>query len=106
MIAAMRMQGGKGDSWMVMPDLGKQQVVRRATLPGNRPGISVPPRRKGFFSTKRVRMHELKYADFQDYYELVALARQGQVERSYLLDRQTIHETRFNCHSASFRLNR
>ncbi|MEN8169967.1 MAG: CheR family methyltransferase [Pseudomonadota bacterium] len=101
----MRMQGGKGDGLMMMPDLDEQQFARWATLLEKRLGISVTPQRKGFLSAKlRMRMRELDIANFQDYYELVTSAQQGQMEWSYLLDRLTIHETRFNRHPASFRL--
>lgn len=105
MLAAMRMQGGSGDDQQTLPELDEGQFARWAALLEQRLGIAVAPQRKVFLSSRlRTRMRELGVSDFQRYYELVTSPQQGPMEWSYLLDRLTIHETRFNRHPASFRL--
>jgi type IV pilus assembly protein PilK len=105
MLAAMRMQGDSGDGQQTLPELNEEQFARWADLLERRLGIAVTPQRKVFLSSRlRTRMRELGVSDFQRYYELVTSPRQGPMEWSYLLDRLTIHETRFNRHPASFRL--
>lgn len=105
MLAAMRMQGGSGDGQQTLPELDEEQFSRWAALLEQRLGIAVGPQRKVFLSSRlRMRMRELAVIDFESYYELVTSPQQGPMEWSCLLDRLTIHETRFNRHPASFRL--
>lgn len=105
MLAAMCLQGSNGGGLPALPELDEEQFARWATLLERRLGIAVTPRRKPFLSSRlRTRMRELGMSDFQRYYELVTSTKQGSMEWSCLLDRLTIHETRFNRHPASFRL--
>jgi type IV pilus assembly protein PilK len=105
MLAAIRVQGNSWDGQQELPELDEEQFARWAGLLEQRLGIAVTPQRKVFLSSRlRTRMRELGITDFQRYYELVTSSQQGLVEWSRLLDRLTIHETRFNRHPASFRL--
>jgi type IV pilus assembly protein PilK len=105
MLAVMRMLGGSGDSQLAIPELDEQQFARWSGMLEQRLGIAITPQRKSFLSSRlRMRMRELGITDFQCYYKLVTSPLQGPMEWSCLLDRLTIHETRFNRHPASFRL--
>ena len=104
MLATMR-QGGSGDGQVLLPALDDEQFASWAALLERRLGIAVTPQRKTFLSSRlRTRMRELGITDFARYYRLVTSPQQGAMEWSLLLDRLTIHETRFNRHPASFRL--
>jgi chemotaxis methyl-accepting protein methylase len=49
-------------------------------------------------------MRELGIATFEEYYNYIVTDRRGKVEWLKLVDRLTVHETRFMRHPASFRL--
>lgn len=103
--AVEHMQGGDGFEPVVLPELDEQQFTQWAALLEQRLGIEVSVARRHFLASRlRMRMRELGLTDFQRYYELVSSPRAGQVEWLKLLDRLTIHETRFNRNPASFRL--
>jgi type IV pilus assembly protein PilK len=105
MLAAIRVQGNSWDGQEALPELDEEQFARWAALLEQRLGIALTPQRKVFLSSRlRTRMRELGVTDFQRYYELVTSSQQGLVEWSRLLDRLTIHETRFNRHPTSLRL--
>lgn len=105
MAVVARMQDGNGFESTVLPELDERQFAQWAALLEERLGIEVAAARRQFLASRlRTRMRELGLTDFQRYYELVCSPRSGQVEWSKLLDRLTIHETRFNRHPASFRL--
>lgn len=100
------MQGEAGQRMqMSLPELDDRQFMRWAELLRQRLGIDVSPRRRNFLSSKlRTRMRELGIDDFQHYFNIVNDARRGAAEWSLLLDRLTIHETRFLRHRSSFEL--
>jgi chemotaxis methyl-accepting protein methylase len=105
MLAPISVHGNSCDGQQLLPELDEEQFARWAALLEQRLGIAVTPQRRVFLSSRlRMRMRELGVTDFQSYYELVTSSQQGQIEWSCLLDRLTIHETRFNRHPASFRL--
>ncbi len=61
-----------------------------------RTGISLPEKRKTFLlSNLSIRMRELGYRRYRDYFQYVLDGRRGMVEWEILVDRLTVHETRF-----------
>ena len=76
-----------------MDDLLFQQWVE---LLEKRTGISLPETRKTFLLTNlHSRMREVNSPDYQSYLHLVMDGSRGQVEWETLVDRLTVHETRF-----------
>ncbi len=76
-----------------MDDLLFQQWVE---LLEKRTGILLPESRKTFLITNLIsRMREVKSPDYQAYLHLVTNGSSGQVEWETLVDRLTVHETRF-----------
>lgn len=66
------------------------------TLLEQRTGITLPEERKTFLLSKlSIRMREIGITDYQSYYNLVTSGRAGNVEWETLVDRLTVHETRF-----------
>lgn len=62
----------------------------------SRTGIALPETRKTFLLTNlNSRMRELQCGDYQAYFNLVTAGSRGQVEWETLVDRLTVHETRF-----------
>lgn len=67
-----------------------------AQLLERRMGISLPETRRSFLVTSLgPRMRELGIGDYQTYYDYVTHGRQGAFEWERLIDRLTVHETRF-----------
>ena len=61
-----------------------------------RTGISLPEKRKSFLlANLNIRMRELGYDKYQDYLHHLITGRSGAVEWEILVDRLTVHETRF-----------
>lgn len=61
-----------------------------------RTGINLPERRKSFLQTSvTIRMRELGYEDYNKYFRYILSGRRGAVEWEILVDRLTVHETRF-----------
>lgn len=76
-----------------MDDVLFQQWVELLEL---RTGIALPQSRKTFLLTNlNARMRELGCADYRQYLHLVTDGARGQVEWEILVDRLTVHETRF-----------
>ena len=76
-----------------MDDLLFQQWVE---LLEKRTGILLPESRRTFLVTNLIsRMREVKSPDYQAYFNLVTSGTSGQVEWETLVDRLTVHETRF-----------
>ena len=92
--------------WKLMrPELDEIQFREWSLLLKSRAGIDIDRMRKPFLVSKlRMRMRELGVSDFQDYFAYLSGGRNGIVELAKLVDRLTIHETRFKRHPASFRL--
>jgi chemotaxis protein methyltransferase CheR/type IV pilus assembly protein PilK len=94
----MREHPHKQAAWHYMPpatmdaDLFQQWSV----LLEQRAGIALPESRKTFLITNlTIRMRELGIAAFDAYYNLVVSGTQGDLEWQTLVDRLTVHETRF-----------
>lgn len=78
------------------PAMDEIQFLQWVALLESRTGITLPDTRKTFLQTNLVtRMRELGCGSFQDYYELVTDGSRGNVEWEILVDRLTVHETRF-----------
>ncbi len=61
-----------------------------------RTGISLPEKRKSFLlANLNIRMRELGCEKYQDYFRHLLTGRRGAVEWEILVDRLTVHETRF-----------
>lgn len=61
-----------------------------------RTGISLPEKRKSFLlANLNIRMRELGYDKYQDYFRHLVTGRSGAIEWEILVDRLTVHETRF-----------
>ena len=92
-------------NWVLtLPDLDDQQFIQWAMLLEERVGVVVPVERKSFLVTGlKLRMQEIGCADYQEYYERMR-HNSGAQEWSMLVDRLTVHETRFFRHKPSLRL--
>jgi len=85
-------------SWHLkeVPEMSDKLFGQWVDLVELRTGIRISEARKSFLLTKlSIRMREIKLDDYQKYYEFVSDKRRGQVEWETLVDRLTIHETRF-----------
>jgi chemotaxis methyl-accepting protein methylase len=88
-----------------MPSMGDEEFVRWVDLLQRRTGVVVPPDRKSFLVTGlRMRMRETGYASFDTYFDQVLNGASGAIEWATLVDRLTVHETRFFRHPPSLEL--
>ena len=88
-----------------MPSMGDEEFVRWVDLLQRRTGVVVPPDRKAFLVTGlRMRMRETGYANFDAYFDQVLNGAKGAIEWATLVDRLTVHETRFFRHQPSLDL--
>lgn len=88
-----------------MPSMGDDEFVRWVDLLQRRTGVVVPPDRKTFLVTGlRMRMRETGYANFDTYFNQVLNGASGAIEWATLVDRLTVHETRFFRHQPSLDL--
>ncbi|MEJ2686692.1 MAG: protein-glutamate O-methyltransferase CheR [Gammaproteobacteria bacterium] len=88
----------------VLPDLDEGQFAQWNELLERRTGMVIPSTRRSFLSTNlRLRMRELGCSDYKAYYERVSDPAAVE-EWTVLVDRLTVHETRFFRHPNSFRL--
>lgn len=72
-----------------------------------RTGVVVAPQRKPFLvGAVRTRMREIGYSSFNHYFTHISAPGAGAVEWATLVDRLTVHETRFFRHMPSFELIR
>lgn len=79
-----------------LPDMDDQQFARWVDLLERRTGMAMPPERKSFLVTSvGLRMRELGFEDFDAYYRHLISGVAGNLEWSALVDRLTVHETRF-----------
>ena len=66
------------------------------TLLEERTGVTLPELRKSFLLSKlSIRMQELGIAEYKSYFAYVTHGKAGRVEWETLVDRLTVHETRF-----------
>lgn len=78
------------------PEMDETQFRQWVCLLEARTGIALPLSRKTFLITNlHTRMRELKISDYQSYFALVTDGARGQIEWETLVDRLTVHETRF-----------
>lgn len=78
------------------PAMDDAQLQQWVSLLELRTGITLPVSRKTFLVTNlHTRMRELGVPDYQSYYNVVMDGTSGQVEWEILVDKLTVHETRF-----------
>lgn len=78
------------------PEMDDMQFRYWVNLLEARTGIALPYSRRTFLITNlHTRMRELKIRDYRAYFNLVTDGARGQVEWETLVDRLTVHETRF-----------
>ncbi len=86
-------------------DMSDNQFQQWSRLLEERTGMNVQTSRRSFLVTSvRLRMRELGFSDYQAYYNYLNSGQQGSVEWATLVDRLTVHETRFFRHLDSARL--
>lgn len=79
-----------------LPEMDEQQFARWSGLLRERTGMAMPRERKSFLVTGvGMRMRELGYTDYQSYYDYLTSGLAGNIEWTALVDRLTVHETRF-----------
>jgi chemotaxis methyl-accepting protein methylase len=77
-------------------ELNEEQYTRWSALLEQRTGIVLSALRRSFLlSNLNIRMHELGITHYEDYYRYLIEGRRGAVEWEILVDRLTVHETRF-----------
>ncbi len=90
-----------------VPPMSETQFARWVELVRRRTGMQLAPERKSFLVTSlAARMRELGCEDYDAYYALLTEGPRGAVEWALLVDRLTVHETRFFRHRPSFALIR
>lgn len=103
----MNTMAHRGAHWQLhgVPGMDDAEFARWAELLEARTGISLPAARKSFLITSlALRMREIGCPDYSRYYTLVTSGPGGAVEWSVLVDRLTVHETRFYRHPGSLAL--
>lgn len=84
-----------------------EQFRQWAELLEQRTGMIVPQERKSFLVTSvGLRMREVGCGCYQEYFELLNSGVHGLIEWATLVDRLTVHETRFFRHPSSLQLVR
>ena len=79
-----------------LPDMDDEQFARWARLLRERTGMAMPRERKSFLVTSvGLRMREVGYRNYEDYYRHLTSGLVGNLEWTALVDRLTVHETRF-----------
>lgn len=85
-----------------IPDMSETQFCQWSRLLEERTGMRVRDSRRSFLNTSvRLRMRELGFSDYQTYYDYLLSGREGAAEWARLVDRLTVHETRFFRHPES-----
>ena len=85
-----------------LPEMDDTQFLQWAALLERRTGLSVSQTRRSFLVTNiGLRMREIGCSDYQSYFDLLRLGVRGHAEWSVLVDRLTVHETRFFRHTDS-----
>ena len=86
----------------LLPDMNDQQFQNWVKLLESRIGMVLPPERRSFLTTNLgMRMREIGIKDYDEYYDLLTRTQEGVREWQILVDRVTVHETRFNRHPNS-----
>lgn len=97
-MVAIREQAQQDALWQYShsPSMEEVQFQQWVKLLELRTGITLPESRKTFLQTNLItRMRELGLKDYQNYFELVTDGSRGNVEWEILVDKLTVHETRF-----------
>jgi len=85
-----------------LPDMDDKQFNQWVKLLEDRTGMSLPVERKSFLVTNLgLRMREIDCNSYQEYFELLSAGVNGLQEWNTLVDRITVHETRFFRHPTS-----
>lgn len=81
------------------------QFSRWAQLLEERTGVHLPAERRSFLiSGLNIRMHEVGIEDYEAYFRYLTTGRRGALEWEILVDRLTVHETRFYRDEAALEL--
>lgn len=86
------------DLWQAsgLPEMDDRQFACWASLLECRTGMTMPPERKSFLVTSvGLRMREVGFQDYDAYYHHLQSGVAGNLEWAALVDRLTVHETRF-----------
>ena len=90
-----------------LPEMDDVQFRQWARLLERRTGMSVPAERKSHLVTSLgLRMREIGCSSYEEYLDIVTSALSGAQEWGILVDRLTVHETRFFRHPHSLALVR
>ena len=90
-----------------MPSMEDDHYLEWKLLLEQRTGMILPDERRSFLTTSLgIRMREVGYKSYRDYYNFVLTGREGTIEWATLVDRLTVHETRFFRHMSSVKLIR
>lgn len=90
-----------------LPEMDDVQFRQWTELLEQRTGTVLPPERKSFLVTSLgLRMREIGCECYQEYYDTLNSGVSGALEWSTLVDRLTVHETRFFRHPSSMELVR
>lgn len=84
-----------------------EQFDHWSDLLKERTGMVLPVERKSFLVTSIcLRMQEIGAASYKEYQQILNTGVNGEIEWKYLIDRLTVHETRFFRHPASLEMIR
>jgi len=87
---------GGGWHFEAMQEMSDALFSDWVDLVESRTGMRISETRKSFLLSKlSIRMREIKYNDYQQYLDFVSDERRGLIEWETLVDRLTVHETRF-----------
>lgn len=90
-----------------LPELSDRDFSLWQELLEERLGLQLPEHRRSFLKTSlAIRMRELGYDNYLDYYRYVRTGDSGLIEWNLLIDRITVQETRFYRDPAAFTLAR
>ncbi|MGD8484673.1 MAG: CheR family methyltransferase, partial [Thioalkalispiraceae bacterium] len=79
-----------------VPEMNAFQFQQWTGLLAKRTGITLPESRRSFLlSSLNIRMYELGIESYQAYYNYLHSGHAGNIEWATLVDRLTVHETRF-----------
>lgn len=85
--------------FVAFPEMDEEQFQQWTELLESRTGMRLPDNRRSFLVTNLgIRMRELGYSNFRDYYEHLHSGRGGHIEWDKLVHYLTVHETRFLRH--------
>jgi chemotaxis protein methyltransferase CheR/type IV pilus assembly protein PilK len=91
----------------IMQTMTQEQFDLWADLLKERTGMVLPVQRKSFLVTSLdLRMREIGCNTFEEYYDVLNSGVNGELEWKFLIDRLTVHETRFFRHQDSLDLIR